>query len=395
MTQIAVVGGGILGTALARHLAVNAKSVTLFEKESELASHQTGRNSNVVHAGLYYLPGSEKAVLCRRGRALLKDFCLAHGLPFEERGKVVVARDDVESERLRAILERAQANGVSDASIISAAELQKLEPNVRGIQALYSPSTAITDYAAVTMTLAAEATRCGATIQTGTSVTAASAVGGAAELVANGEVHRFDRIVLCTGLQSDLAARAAGLAAEPRIIPFRGEYYRLAGESSTLVQRLIYPVPDPRYPFLGVHLTPQVDGTLLIGPNAVLALAREGYHWRDVNLRDIGSTLAWPGFYSFARRNWRTGCGEVYRSASKRAFARAAQNYVPQVRVADLVRARSGVRAQSMNRDGSLLDDFVIQHQGRITAVRNAPSPAATSGLAIAERLADHILARD
>lgn len=390
--QVAIVGGGILGTALARQLTEAGKEVTLFEKEQALALHQTGRNSNVVHAGLYYVPGSEKAILCLRGRSMLKDFCRDRGLPYDEIGKVLVARNELESSRLSGILERARENGVADVSLLSGGELATLEPNVRGVQALYSPSTAITDYAAVTAALAAEAVGQGADLRTATTVTSVSVGDSGAEVVANGSSHRFDQVVLCAGLQGDVVARTAGLSAEPRVVPFRGEYYSLSGASSSLVQRMIYPVPDPRYPFLGVHLTPQVDGTVLVGPNAVLALAREGYRWRDVSARDLGDTLAWPGFHRFARRNWRTGLGEVYRSANKRSFARAAQSYVPAVRAADLRRARSGVRAQSMNRDGGLVDDFVIQRQGPITAIRNAPSPAATSGLAIAERVADAVL---
>jgi L-2-hydroxyglutarate oxidase len=388
--RVAVVGGGILGITVAHRLAsAGLAQVTVFEKEAELAAHQSGRNSNVVHAGLYYAPGSEKAILCRRGRVLLEEFCRRRALPYVTCGKVVVALDERESAALGGILERAHANGVSDARLVDRRELSALEPHVRGVRALHSPSTAITDYAAVTRALAAEAVEHGAEVRTSTPVTAVSYAAGRATLRTPARHEEFDRIVLCAGLQSDRIARQAGLPAEPRIVPFRGEYWAVRESARDLVQRLVYPVPDPRYPFLGVHLTPQVDGSVLVGPNAVLALAREGYRWHDVHPGELAQTLGWPGFARFARVHWRTGAAELYRSASKSAFTNAARRYVPELRRRDLVRARSGVRAQSMNRDGSLVDDFVIQRTGRVVAVRNAPSPAATSAFAIAERIAD------
>lgn len=393
--RVAVVGGGVLGVTVAHLLATERMAqVTVFEKEPTPAAHQSGRNSNVVHAGLYYAPGSEKAILCRRGRTLLEQYCARRGLPYVVCGKVVVALDEHEAARLEAIHERAHANGVTDARLIGRGELARLEPHVRGVRALHSPSTAITDYGMVTRALADDATEHGAQIRTGHPVTGLSPEPQGVTLTAAGRSESFDHVIVCSGLYSDRVAQHAGLPPEPRIIPFRGEYWSVRPQARSLVRRLVYPVPDPRYPFLGVHLTPQVDGSVLVGPNAVLALSREGYRWRDIRPSELADTVAWPGFSRFARVHWRTGLAEMYRSASKSAFTRAARRYVPELRRSDLVRARSGVRAQSMNSDGSLVDDFVIQRAGRVVAVRNAPSPAATSAFAIAERIVETLDAR-
>ncbi|WP_448609472.1 L-2-hydroxyglutarate oxidase [Geodermatophilus sp. URMC 60] len=398
LQRYAVVGGGIIGTAVARRLLARHPDavVTVLEKEHRLAAHQTGRNSGVVHAGLYYEPGSLKATLCRRGVSLLREFCAEKGLPYEEIGKVLVALDGAEEERLGAIAERARANGVPGVRVIDRAELHELEPHVAGIAALHSPTTAIVDYVAVTEQLAEEARKAGATVRTGFEVAGLQSAGGEVVVAGtSGEEVVVDRVVLCAGLQVDRLARLAGDDDAPRIVPFRGEYYALRPEKRALVNGLVYPVPDPRYPFLGVHLTPRVDGEVLVGPNAVLALAREGYRWRDVSPAELAAIARFPGFRRFARRHWRTGLAEMRGSLSKRAYTAAARRYVPELTVEDMVPATAGIRAQALDADGGLVDDFRITRRGAVVAVRNAPSPAATSSLAIAEHLVDLLLTED
>lgn len=392
--RVVIVGGGILGLAAGRLLALERPDVevVLLEKEPLLAQHQTGRNSGVVHAGLYYEPGSLKARLCRRGGELLRAFCLEHELPFDECGKVLVATQEGELPRLERILERARANGVAETRLIDATELRALEPHTVGIAALHSPTTAIVDYTAVCGALAGEMRTRGAVIRTGTPVRRVRAEGGepCVEL-ADGSEERADRVLVCAGLHADRLARASGEPAEPRIVPFRGEYWRLRPERSHLVRGLVYPVPDPSLPFLGVHLTRAVDGSVLVGPNAVLAYAREGYRRRDVNLADLRDTVTWPGMWRVARKHWASGAHEVARSLSKRAFVREARRYVPELRAEDVVAAPAGVRAQAVDRDGALVDDFRLDVSGRTVWVRNAPSPAATSSLAIAEELLTYL----
>jgi L-2-hydroxyglutarate oxidase LhgO len=393
--RVGIVGGGIVGVALAHRLVQLRPdlAVTVLEKEPELGLHQTGRNSGVVHAGLYYTPGSLKARLCRRGMGLLRDFCADHGLAYDECGKVVVALDDADLARLRGIRERAVANQVPGVRLVGPEELRELEPHVRGVAALHSPRTAIVDFRAVTERLAADAARLGATIHTGCRITRIQEDAGHVTAGGDGQRWEFDQLVICGGLHSDRLAALAGDGADPRVVPFRGEYYELRPDRRELVRSLVYPVPDPRYPFLGVHLTRRVDGGVLVGPNAVLALAREGYRWADVRLGDLRETLVWPGFLRMAARHWRTGVRELVGSLSTRAFVRAAQQLVPELRPADLRRTRSGVRAQAVARDGTLVDDFRVSRQGRVVAVRNAPSPAATSSMAIAEHLAGQLFA--
>ena len=389
--RVGIVGGGIVGVALAHRIAGMGRdvAVTVLEKEPALARHQTGRNSGVVHAGLYYVPGSLKARLCRRGVELLGEFCAGHGLAYDECGKVVVALDGGEVGRLEAIHQRAVANGVPGVRMVGRDELAELEPHVRGVAALHSPHTAVVDFGEVTRRLAADAAAGGAEIRTGVRVRAITQDGAGVEVDTDGgERLAFDELVICGGLHTDRLARLAGHDGDPRVVPFRGEYYELAPGRRDLVNGLVYPVPDPRYPFLGVHLTRRVDGGVLVGPNAVLALAREGYRWRDLRLGDLSETLAWPGFRRMAARHWRTGVREVVGSLSRRAFCDAARRYVPELRPEDLLRARSGVRAQAVARDGTLVDDFNISRKGRVVAIRNAPSPAATSSMAIAEHIA-------
>ena len=388
-TRIGVVGAGIVGLAVARRLARQGADVVVLEKETGVSRHQSGHNSGVVHSGIYYLPGSLKATLCRRGVHLLREFCAAHALDYREIGKVVVARDEAEVRRLKDIEERARANGVPGVRWLGPAELRELEPNVAGAAALHSPTTAIVDYVAVARAMAEDVTAAGGEVRLGAPVTAIDSVGDRIRVRAAGDRLTLDRLVICAGLHSDRVAGLAGDDPGPAIVPFRGEYYRLVPERADLVRGLVYPVPDPAYPFLGVHVTPRVDGTIDVGPNAVLATAREGYHRRSVDLRDLARTVAWPGFRKLAARHWRAGVHELRGSLSKRAFTAAAQDYVPSLRPSDLVPAPAGVRAQAVDRDGSLVDDFRISTLGPVTAVRNAPSPAATSSLAIAEHVVD------
>jgi L-2-hydroxyglutarate oxidase LhgO len=391
--RIAVVGGGIVGVAVARELLKRrpGADVTLFEKEDRLASHQTGRNSGVVHAGLYYEPGSQKAVLCRRGVGLLEEFCEQRGIRRIACGKVLVALDEVERARLDSIRQRALANGVPGVAIIGPEQLRELEPHVRGIAALHSPSTSIVDYGEVTQALAADAVADGAKLLLGHEVvglrTSGAEVVVTARSAGDSAETAFDRIVVCGGLQSDRLAELAGDEPDPVIMPFRGEYYALKPERRNLVNGLVYPVPDPRYPFLGVHVTPRVDGEVLIGPNAVLALAREGYTWGRISVPDVMEVARTPAFWRFARRHWRTGLREMYGSLSKRRFVAAARAYVPDIGDDDVVPGVAGIRAQALDSDGGLVDDFRITVRERIVLLRNAPSPAATSSLAIAEHI--------
>ena len=381
-------GAGIIGLAVARRLSVLEPdaAITVLEKEDDVACHQTGRNSGVVHAGIYYAPGSLKATLCRRGVDLLRAYCEEKAIPLDECGKLVVALDASELERLRELERRATANGVPGMRWVEGDELRAIEPNAAGVAGLHSPTTAITDYRAVARALADDVRAAGGEVRLGAPVRTIAPNGSAVRVDGAGE---FDLLVLCAGLQSDHLARAAGDEAEPPIVPFRGEYYRLEPERETLVRGLLYPVPDPQYPFLGVHFTRRVHGGVDVGPNAVLALAREGYRRRDVRLRDVADVVRSRGFRSLARRHWRMGVRELHGSLSKRAFAAEARRYVPELRVDDLVRAGAGVRAQALDPDGSLVDDFRIHRIGPVVAVRNAPSPGATSSLAIAEHIAE------
>jgi (S)-2-hydroxyglutarate dehydrogenase len=391
--RIAVVGGGIIGVAVARELLKRrpGADVTLFEKEDRLALHQTGRNSGVVHAGLYYEPGSQKAVLCRRGVGLLEEYCEQRGIRRIACGKVLVALDEIERARLDSIRQRALANGVPGVAIIGPEQLRELEPHVRGIAALHSPSTSIVDYGEVTQALAADAVADGAKLLLGHEVVGLRASGAEVVVTArsagDSAETAFDRIVVCGGLQSDRLAELAGDEPDPVIMPFRGEYYALKPERRKLVNGLVYPVPDPRYPFLGVHVTPRVDGEVLIGPNAVLALAREGYTWGRISVPDVMEVARTPAFWRFARRHWRTGLREMYGSLSKRRFVAAARAYVPDIGDDDVVPGVAGIRAQALDSDGGLVDDFRITVRERVVLLRNAPSPAATSSLAIAEHI--------
>ena len=394
--RYAVVGAGIVGLATGRELARRRPDaeVTIVDKEAAVGRHQTSHNSGVVHAGLYYPPGSLKARLCARGRNLLKQYCAEHGLPFDECGKVVVARHDGELAALADIEARARANSVPGLRRLDRAGLAGVEPHARGVAALHSPHTAITDFGMVARSLAAPDS--GVTLRLGFEVQSVSARGR--EVVLGGPAGAdpvvADRVILCAGLHSDRVARLAGAGPGPRIVPFRGEYWRLVPTRAGLVRGLIYPVPDPRYPFLGVHFTRRVGGGVDLGPNAVLALGPEGYRRRDLDPGWLAEELRSPAFLRMARANWRAGAYEMAGSLSKRVFVRRAATLVPEVTASDVERAPAGVRAQAVDRDGSLVDDFRIAEVGpggRVLAVLNAPSPAATSCLAIAEHICDQL----
>jgi L-2-hydroxyglutarate oxidase LhgO len=389
---VVVVGAGILGLAVARALAEMGREVVVLEKEPAPATHQTGRNSGVVHAGIYYPPGSLKATLCRRGGALLQEYCQSHGLEYREIGKVIVARDDTELGRLAELERRAHANGVPRVRRLDQDGLRELEPHVRGVAALHSPTTAIVDFVEVALAYARDVEELGGSVRTSQEVQAIRQENGAAVVTTTGAEIWCGHVVICAGLQSDRLARATGDQPDPVIIPFRGEYYRLRPPRQGLVRGLVYPVPDPAYPFLGVHFTPRVDGHVDIGPNAVLALAREGYRKRDLRSRDMWEIARSPGARRLFRQHWRAGLREMRGSVSRRAYVAEARTYVPDLTPSDVVRAPAGVRAQAVDPDGSLVDDFRITRVGVVTAVRNAPSPAATSSLAIAEHVVAQML---
>lgn len=394
--HIGVIGAGIVGLALARRLTLHRPGtrVTVLEKEDRVAAHQTGHNSGVVHAGLYYRPGSLKATLCRRGVGLLRDYCAEYGLPYQEVGKVLVAADADDEARLDDVERRARDNGVPGVTRLGPEGLRAIEPHAAGVAALHSPTTAVTDFVAVAEQFADDVRRSGGRVLLNTPVLDLRQEHDGVRVLTGdprGErtIHRFDRLVICGGLHSDRLARMAGAAEDPRVVPFRGQYHELVPERRHLVNGLLYPVPDPRYPFLGVHLTRHVHGEVMAGPNAILATALEGYRARDVRTRELARTLSWPGFWRLARRHWTAGARETLVSASRAAFAARARRLLPELAAADLRPASSGVRAQALARDGSLLDDFHVDTHGRVVCVRNAPSPAATSSLAIAEFLTD------
>ncbi len=396
-----MVGGGIIGAAVAHRLTEvePAAHVVVLEKEDNLAQHQTGRNSGVVHAGLYYPPGSLKARLCRRGVQLLRDLCDSRSIAYAECGKVLVALNGLEESRLEAIEERARANGVPRVRRLSPDELHEIEPHVCGVAALHSPTTAIADFPGVTRVLAEEVVERGGEVRTGAEVVGLRERPGGVHVRtrqrdASLHTEGFDLVIVCAGLQSDRVAALAGDEADPRIVPFRGEYYLLRPGRRHLARGLVYPVPDPRYPFLGVHLTPRVDGEVMVGPNAVMALAREGYDWTSVSASDLAEIVAFRGFRKFACRHWRTGVKEMMGSLSTHAFVAAARRYVPELTVADVVPGPCGIRAQAMGRDGGLIDDFRINRRGHVVTLRNAPSPGATSCLAIGEHVVDLALQR-
>lgn len=394
-SRIGIIGGGIVGIALARELARAGRGdVAVFEKERRLAEHQTGHNSGVVHAGLYYRPGSLKAELCAAGRVAIREFCEEKQLPYREIGKLVVAVDESELPALAEIERRSIANGVPDlARIDDVARLREIEPHVAGVAAVHSPHTAVVDYAEITEAMAQDVRIAGGTILLGQEVVGLDVEHGRVRLRTEVGDHVFDQVIACAGLQSDVVARMVGADPSPKILPFRGEYWALAPERTSLVNGMIYPVPDPRFPFLGVHFTRGVYDDVLVGPNAVPALAREGYRWLAISPRDTWASLTWPGAGALARQHWRMGADEISASLLKPRYVRKARRFVPELRSSDLVaKTAAGVRAQAWGRDGSLLDDFAVDQVGPVTLLRNAPSPAATSSMAIARYVMEHYL---
>jgi (S)-2-hydroxyglutarate dehydrogenase len=385
----AVIGGGIVGLAVGRELTRRFPGieVTIFEKEDRVAAHQSGHNSGVVHAGIYYTPGSLKARLCLRGGSLLREFCAGHGIRLSELGKLVVASSEAELDGLAEIERRALANGVPGIRRVPKAEIGQIEPYVRGAGALHSPHTASVDFVGMCQALAGEITSAGGTIRLGTRVDSVSEGASGVTVRSGAGEWTFDQLIVCAGLTGDTLAAQAGGLADMRIVPFRGEYYELRPAARDRVQGMIYPVPDPRYPFLGVHLTRDVNDGVHVGPNAVLALALEGYRWRDVDFGDLRDVARWPGTARLIRQHWRYGLKEMTDSLVKRRYLANVRRYLPDMRSGDMVRSTAGVRAQAVRRDGSLVDDFVLQSTDRVMLVRNAPSPAATSSLAIAEHI--------
>jgi L-2-hydroxyglutarate oxidase len=394
--DLTIIGGGILGLATALKItAVHPRlRLLLLEKEPDLARHQTGNNSGVIHSGLYYRPGSLKARTCVAGRRELIQFCDENGVPYEICGKVVVATTDEELPRLEELRRRGEANGLRGLEIIGAERLKELEPHATGIKGLHVPETGIIDYRKVAAAYAAKIRDSGGDIRLSQKVVGILDRPDEIVLQTSGGDYRTKHLINCCGLQSDLIAKMARGAnqdhePEHRIIPFRGEYYKIAPERQFLVKNLIYPVPDPTFPFLGVHFTRMAKGGVEAGPNAVLAYAREGYSHRQVNLNDLWQTISFRGFWAMTGKYWQTGFGELYRSLSKTAFVRALQQLVPEIRASDLVAGGAGVRAQAVSANGALVDDFVIKQGRNAIHILNAPSPGATASLAIGRQICE------
>ncbi|MFM0203677.1 L-2-hydroxyglutarate oxidase [Paraburkholderia fungorum] len=384
-----IIGGGIVGlaTALAILRRSPGASLTLLEKENTLASHQTGHNSGVIHAGVYYAPGSLKADLCRRGAEATKAFCQEHGIPFDVCGKLVVATDERELSRMEALYSRSQQNGLS-VRRLDASELAELEPNIVGKGALLVETTGIADYKAMCSKMADLLRIAGADIRLGVRVTAIRERGDQVELGYDGGSIVTDRLIACAGLQSDRLARLAGVPIDHQIIPFRGEYFRLPASRASLIRHLIYPVPDPDLPFLGVHLTRMIDGGITVGPNAVLGFAREGYSKSAANVADMLDFARFPGFWKVMGKHFNSGMIEMKNSLWKRGYLEQCRKYCPQLTIDDLLPSEAGIRAQAVMRDGTLVHDFLFAETSRMLHVCNAPSPAATSALPIGEMIA-------
>lgn len=384
-----------MGLATAWHLTRRwpRLRVTVIEKEPELALHQTGRNSGVLHSGIYYKPGSLKAQNCRMGKKAMEAFCREEGIPFELCGKVIVATKEAEIPALDGIFERGQANDVV-CELIGPERLHELEPHTNGVRAIHVPETGIVDYRAVSLRLGARIEQQGGIIRLNTALTSSRKMLSSRILVTTSGEIETNYVVNCAGLQSDRVARLLGQRPPARIVPFRGEYFELKPEAEHLCRNLIYPVPDPSFPFLGVHFTRMIGGGVECGPNAVLAFAREGYRKSDVQLRDLFEALTYPGFIRLARKYWRTGFGEMWRSFSKKAFVKALRHLVPAISGDDMIAAPAGVRAQALSRDGNLVDDFLFVEDERVVSVCNAPSPAATSALNIGSLIVDRLETR-
>ena len=394
--DLTIVGAGIVGLATALKIAQNHPGIRLLvlEKESQVAQHQTGHNSGVIHSGLYYRPGSVKAATCVTGRKALLEFCDRNSVPYEICGKIVVATSQNEVPRLEELHRRGLANGLQRLEALGPERLKEFEPHATGVRGLHVPETGIIDYKKVAEAYATNIRATGGDIRTSHRVIAMLEHDGEIVLQTSAGDYRTRHVINCGGLQSDLVAAMMRADEQPteethQIIPFRGEYYKLAPEKYSLVRNLIYPVPDPAFPFLGVHFTRMINGGVEAGPNAVFAFAREGYRKSDINLRDIGRTLFFKGFWAMAGKYWQTGFGELYRSLSKRAFVRALQKLVPEITEKDLIPGGSGVRAQAVSARGALIDDFVIRQSRNAIHVLNAPSPGATASLAIGQSIAE------
>ncbi len=389
--NVVIIGGGVVGLGVALEITRRFPHMRLLllEKEDRVARHQSGHNSGVIHSGVYYKPGSMKARLCVTGAAAMVEFCREHGVAHQVCGKVIVATHADELARLEELRKRGEANGLAGLRLIGPEELREIEPHATGMQALVVPSTGITDYAKVCEKYAELISSRGGTVLTSAAATGIRRL--ASEIIVETSRGAFSTtsLINCAGLFSDRISRMAGDEAGVMIIPFRGEYYDLVPERASLVRALIYPVPDPRFPFLGVHFTRRISGKVDAGPNAVLALAREGYRHSDISVRDLASSLAFPGFWRMARQHWRNGLDEFRRSLSKPAFVRALQRLLPEVGERDLVRGGSGVRAQALKPDGALVDDFLFVPSGKVLHVLNVPSPAATASLAIGKTIVD------
>jgi L-2-hydroxyglutarate oxidase len=390
--DLAVVGAGIVGLAVAREFLRRrpGSRLIVIDKQASVGYHQTGHNSGVIHSGVYYKPGSLKARLCVEGARLMYEYCDENAISYERCGKLIVAVRDEELPRLAELEARGRANGVPGLRRVAAGEIADIEPECRGRAALYSPGTGIVDYGAVARAMECELRGMGVAFALGCTVSAVRREHGQTVLAHAGGAYRAASSILCAGLWSDQLAVSAGASPDPRIVPFRGAYLRLAAGQPPVVRGMVYPVPDPELPFLGVHVTRHIDGHVMLGPTAMLVGARDAYHVRTVRPRDLLSALSWPGTWIVARKFWRTGIGELHMAASRRAFVRACAQYVPAVESMKIDSvAASGVRAQAVGRDGELLDDFAISQTPGATHVRNAPSPAATSSLALARELVD------
>ncbi len=389
--DVLIIGGGIVGLASGLQLIQNNPKlkIVILEKETEVAKHQTGNNSGVIHSGLYYKPGSLKAKNCIHGYNLLIDFCTNNEIPFELCGKIVVATEDKELPLLKNLFDRGQQNGLQDLKNLGAEELKEYEPHVTGIAGIFVPQTGIVDYKKVAEKYATLIKEKGGDILLGQKVISITLSHTDAIVTTETTEYTSKLVVNCAGLYSDKVARYTSKNIDLKIIPFRGEYYKLKKEKESLVKNLIYPVPDPNFPFLGVHFTRMMKGGVEAGPNAVLAFSREGYKKSDINLAELGESLAWPGFQKVAYKYWKTGCGEMYRSFSKAAFTKALQKLLPEIQSTDLVEGGAGVRAQACDRTGGLIDDFMIVEEKQVINVCNAPSPAATSALSIGETIAE------
>lgn len=392
---VAIVGGGILGLATAYRLTQQHPQcrVVILEKETQLAQHQTGHNSGVLHSGIYYKPGSLKATNCREGKKAMEAFCAAEGIAYEICGKVIVAKNEAELPALQRIYERGQANGVRCA-IIDQAHLREIEPHAAGIKAIHVPESGIVDYKQVCQRLAQRIQERDGRIITNAKVLGIDRNGGQITLQSLAGDFTVDYVVNCAGLHSDRITALSGQPPAVKIVPFRGEYYEVKPAAHHLCRHLIYPVPDPNFPFLGVHFTRMIHGGVECGPNAVLAFAREGYRKTDVNIADLVETLTYPGFLKMAAKYWQTGLGEMWRSFSKAAFVKALQHLLPEIRAEDLEPAPAGIRAQAIAPDGALVDDFMIQESERLINVCNAPSPAATASLNIGKIIVEKLSQR-